>query len=57
MRKFPSEGLLQHGAMRDATLEVLLVATSEQGYCNIRTKKKNNIRTRLLQHQNKAIAM
>jgi hypothetical protein len=43
MRNFPSEGLLQHGLMRDATSEVLLVATSEQ--------KKNNIRTRLLQHQ------
>jgi len=49
MRNFSLKGLLQYGAIRDATSEVLLVATSEQGYCNIRK--------RLLQHQNKATAM
>jgi hypothetical protein len=42
MRNFPSEDLLQHGAMRDAASEVLLV-------CNIRTRRP--------QQQNKATAM
>jgi hypothetical protein len=38
MKNFPSEVLLQHGAIRVQHQKYYLYATSEQDYCNNRTK-------------------